>query len=382
MKSLEIPRKVVWGQDAFEEFQNILRERRWKRVLVITDRGVQKAGLLALLEESLQKEGTGYEVVADIPAEPSWMALDAALKEARKTGGEAVIAVGGGSTMDAAKLFAAMLDSSLSVLEVVRDSGLLSKRLPLVMIPTTCGTGSEATCNAIVAVPEEKIKIGVVNPVLIPDYVILEPEMIRKLPKSILAATGMDALAHCVECYTSRKANLLSDLYAGAGAKLLFENLRTAYEEEVDLSVYAMLQLGAFYGGVAITGSGTTAVHALSYPLGGRYHIPHGISNAILFAPVMYRNEEACREELARLCVFCWPQCQGWEKKEQSRWVLKKLEELVQALEIPDTLKEFGVQADDLEELAEAGSQVRRLLDNNKRALCREEIREIYAGLL
>ena len=146
------------------------------------------------------------------------------------------------------------------------------------MIPTTCGTGSEATCNAIVAVPEEQSKKGIVNDSMIPDYVVLDSNMIRKLPKSIVAATGVDALAHVVECFTSKKATPFSDTYAVAGAKLIFHNIREAYNNPDNMEAKSNMMTGAFYGGVAITGSGTTAVHALSYPLGGKYHIAHGVS--------------------------------------------------------------------------------------------------------
>ncbi len=160
---------------------------------------------------------------------------------------------------------------------------LAKKQIKTVMIPTTCGTGSEATCNAIVAVPEEQSKKGIVNDSIIPDYVVLDSNMIRKLPKSIVAATGVDALAHVVECFTSKKATPFSDTYAAAGAKLIFHNIREAYNNPDNMEAKSNMMTGAFYGGVAITGSGTTAVHALSYPLGGKYHIAHGVSNAILF---------------------------------------------------------------------------------------------------
>lgn len=382
MKTLTIPGKLVWGLKALKEFRIFASGKGWKRVLIVTDSGVQKAGLLENLEDQMQSARIAYDIVADIPAEPAYPALDGILNRIRGEKYDAVTAIGGGSAMDAAKLFAALLESDSSVLEAVKNPELLSGRLPLAMIPTTCGTGSEATCNAIVAVPEEKIKVGIVNMAFIPDLVILDPEMVSGLPKTILAATGIDALAHCVECFTSNKATPLSDLYAQAGAKLLFCHLKGAYLGKADLQEYALLQLGAYYGGVAITGSGTTAVHALSYPLGGRYHIPHGISNAVLFAPVMRANEEACRTQLAGLCDVCWPDLCSQREEVKSGRVIEKIEEMVRTLEIPDNLRTFGVQKADVDELTEAGSGVSRLLGNNRKVFSKEEIKELYLSLL
>lgn len=250
------------------------------------------------------------------------------------------------------------------------------------MIPTTCGTGSEATVNAIVAIPEENTKQGIVNPELLPDYVILDPEMIRKLPKSIIAATGVDALAHVVECYTSNKATQLSNLYALAGAKLIFNNIRKAYLDAEDMEAKEAMMLGAFYGGVAITGSGTTAVHALSYPLGGRYHIPHGVSNAILLAQVMEFNKDACIEQLATMCDDIYPTHINESKEEKADYIIKEIKDIVKVTEIPTSLTDFGVKKEDLEELVKAGSEQTRLLNNNIKKLSLDDIRLLYKTIL
>ena len=216
-----------------------------------------------------------------------------------------VIAIGGGTVIDISKLFA--LKTVSPILDLYDGKTEIVKDKELVLVPTTCGTGSEATCNAIVAIPEESVKKGIVNDAMIPDYAVLDPLTIRHLPKSIVAATGVDALAHVVECYTSLKATDFSNMFAMTGAKLIFKNLVRAYEDPDDMEAKTAMMLGAFYGGVAITASGTTAVHALSYPLGGKFHIAHGVSNAILFAPVMRCNRPACEKELAQLCDAVYP---------------------------------------------------------------------------
>ena len=247
------------------------------------------------------------------------------------------------------------------------------------MIPTTCGTGSEATCNAIVAVPEEQSKKGIVNDSMIPDYVVLDSNMIRKLPKSIVAATGVDALAHVVECFTSKKATPFSDTYAAAGAKLIFHNIREAYN---NMEAKSNMMTGAFYGGVAITGSGTTAVHALSYPLGGKYHIAHGVSNAILFAHVMEFNKDTCSKRLAILCDAVYPELAGKSEDEKAQYMIDQIADIVKVTNIPTDLKEFGVKPEDLDFLVDAGSKQQRLLVNNMKELSLDDIRNIYLKVL
>ena len=258
-------------------------------------------------------------------------------------------------------------------------------RVPIVLIPTTAGTGAEVTPNAIVAVPEKELKVGIVNENMIADYVILDARMIKNLPRKIAAATGVDALAHCIECFTSNKANPFSDLYALEGLDLILNNIEKACDDPEAMTEKNRMQIAAYYGGLAITASGTTAVHALSYPLGGKYHIAHGVSNAILLAPVMRFNSEhpAVRERLA----IAYDRCCHEEKtcttvEEKTAWMIARLEHIVKHLDIPTSLKEFGVPAEDLEGLVEAGMQVQRLLVNNMRPVTADDARKLYQEVM
>ena len=284
--------------------------------------------------------------------------------------------------MYAAKLCCVLKDADYTIKDLLNDPMLAKKQIKTVMIPTTCGTGSEATCNAIVAVPEEQSKKGIVNDSMIPDYVVLDSNMIRKLPKSIVAATGVDALAHVVECFTSKKATPFSDTYAAAGAKLIFHNIREAYNNPDNMEAKSNMMTGAFYGGVAITGSGTTAVHALSYPLGGKYHIAHGVSNAILFAHVMEFNKDACSKRLAILCDAVYPELAGKSEDEKAQYMIDQIADIVKVTNIPTDLKEFGVKPEDLDFLVDAGSKQQRLLVNNMKELTLDDIRNIYLKVL
>ncbi len=349
---------------------------------MFTDKGVAGAGLLDKLLAVLEHCSVDYQVFDELKPEPAYGDVEAVVEQMNRENGDIIIAIGGGSVMDAAKLCSLLKGSDYTVKDLLDNPLLASKQLKTVMIPTTCGTGSEATCNAIVAIPEEQSKKGIVNAEMIPDYVILDAQMIAGLPASIVAATGVDALAHVVECYTSKKATPLSDTYAAAGAKLIFRNIEQAYKNPSDMEAKNNLLLGAFYGGVAITGSGTTAVHALSYPLGGKYHIPHGVSNAILFAHVMAFNKDACAERLAQLCDAVYPEQSAGSGEEKADYMIERIAAIVKNTDIPTNLEAFGVKMEDLDFLVDAGSRQQRLLVNNMKELSLEDIRSIYLNVL
>ena len=251
------------------------------------------------------------------------------------------------------------------------------------MIPSTAGTGAEATPNAIVGVPERDLKIGIVNPEMIADFVLLDGRMIKNLPKPIAAATGVDALCHAIECFTSAKANPISDTFALEALDLIMNNIIEACTNPEALTAKRNMLLGSFYAGVAITASGTTAVHALSYPLGGKYHIAHGVSNAILLTPVMKFNEPAIKDLLAVAYDRVIKEGhQDWSVDEKSAYMISQLDEIVKVLEIPTSLKTFNVPEEDLDGLVAAGMEVTRLLVNNKREVTPEDARAIYLQIL
>ena len=221
-------------------------------------------------------------------------------------------------------------------------------------------------------------KDGIVNPEMIPEYVILDSVCIEKLPPSIIASTGVDALAHAVECYTSNKHNAVSDTFALAGASLIFHNICTAYDDPSNMVAKSSMLLGAFYGGLAITSSGTTAVHALSYPLGGKFHVPHGISNAVLFAPVMRFNKLFCLPRLASLCDYVYPQNYGLSDVEKAEIIIGRIEYIISHVNIPDGMEKLGVKETDIDFLVKEASQQTRLLSNNCVNLTFDDIRKIY----
>lgn len=382
--NLKMPQAIYGGENSIDQITAILTSRDVKRAAIFTDKGILATGLFALPEAAVKAAGAEYYILDDIPAEPSYEAVQKIVDQFKESGADIIIAVGGGSVLDAAKLASVLVTEEYGVKELLSDPLRAKKCVPTILIPTTAGTGAEVTPNAIVAVPEKELKVGIVNANMIADYVILDARMVKNLPKHIAAATGVDALAHAIECYTSNKANPFSDTFALEALDLILNHIVPACTDPEAMDDKSKMQIAALYAGFAITAAGTTAVHALSYPLGGKYHIPHGVSNAILLAPVMRFNAPYCEDRLAAAYYRCChePKDNALTVKEKAEWIIQKIEEIVKALEIPTSLKEFGVPKEDLEGLVEAGMQVQRLLVNNMRPVTREDARNLYLEIL
>lgn len=381
--NLKMPRAVYGGENAIDSITAILKANQVRRAAIFTAEDMKTAGLFTLAEDAVKAAGVEYCVLDGLKPEPAYAQVQEVVDRFKSERADMIVALGGGSVMDAAKLASVLVTDEYGVRELLDDPGRARKCVPVILIPTTAGTGAEVTPNAIVAVPEKELKVGIVNDNMIADYVILDARMIKNLPRGIAAATGVDALAHCIECFTSRKANVFSDLYALEGLDLILNNIMEACSSTEAIEAKNRMQIAAYYGGLAITASGTTAVHALSYPLGGKYHIAHGVSNAILLAPVMRFNEPVCRERLARVydrCVHGEKTCSTEEEK--SAYIIAWLEKIVRELDIPTSLKEFGVPEEDLEGLVAAGMEVTRLLVNNMREVTPDDARRIYREVL
>lgn len=379
--NLKMPHSVFSGKDALENIPAILKENHVQHLAVFTDQGIRGAGLLDLPMAWVEQSGVDTVILDDLPAEPTYAEAQKLVDQCKAWGADFIMAVGGGSVMDTAKLASILMTDEYGIKELLDTPTRAKKCIKSLMIPTTAGTGSEATPNAIVAVPEKQLKVGIVNPEMIADYVILDAVMIKKLPRKIAAATGVDALAHAIECWTSNKANPFSDIFALQALDMILNNIERACDDAEAMDAKNQMQIASFYAGVAITASGTTAVHALSYPLGGKYHIAHGVSNAILLAPVMRFNEPACRERLAAAYDRC---IRGGETtlEGKSAAVITRLEQIVRHLDIPTSLTEFGVPKEDLEALVASGMEVTRLLVNNMREITPDDARYLYQQVL
>lgn len=375
------PGDVLSGRGSLERIGELASKYRPESVVLLVDENVQKNGgadrLAALLSASCAK----LCVVSNIPVEPETGQVKELFARVEELQADLIVAMGGGSVLDSAKMISVLLRNP-AYLENLLDAGLIRERgVPLIAVPTSAGTGSEATPNSIVVVPEQKLKVGVVHPFFIPDSVILDPETTLSLPAHVTAATGLDAFCHAIECFISKKSNPFSDLYALEAIRLVARSLFKAYSDGSDIDAREDLLLAAFYGGMCIASSSTVAVHALSYPLGGRYRIPHGLSNAILLPWVMEFNRDAVVGKFAEVAgAMGIPP--GADAEETSKRVVEGIFSLVRSLGIPSTLRELGVGTDDLDEIVAAAMKVTRLLDNNPKPVSPGDARSIYMKLL
>ncbi|MDD3253981.1 MAG: iron-containing alcohol dehydrogenase [Lachnospiraceae bacterium] len=382
--SLKLPKAIYGGKDSIDQLTKLIQTNGYQKIAVFTDKVIEETGLLEVSLNAIRAAGVPYTIYDELPPEPTYMAVQQVIDEFKGSGADFIVACGGGSVMDAAKLASVLTTDEYGVKELLDNPGMAKKCVAIALIPTTAGTGAEVTPNAIVAVPEKELKVGIVNDNMVSDYVFLDARMIKNLPRSIAAATGVDTLAHAIECFTSKKANPFSDTFALEALDLVFNNIEKACDDPEAMEAKNQMQIAALYGGIAITASGTTAVHALSYPLGGKYHIAHGVSNAMLLAAVMKYNEPSVRELFAkaydRCCHDSANRCVTAEEK--SAWIISRLEEIVKNLDIPTSLKPYGVADSDLDGLVEAGMQVTRLLVNNMREVTPEAARAIYLTIM
>ncbi|WP_439234276.1 iron-containing alcohol dehydrogenase [Lonepinella koalarum] len=382
--SLFNPSKVIGGAGSLSQIADVIKGYNATNVVLITDEGVFKAGLINKPKQFLEQAGIGVHIISNVPPEPSISAVNEIFEQSVKCNAEAVIGLGGGSAMDTAKLVALMLNNKdIALTEVTSGTKkFVHRSLPTLMIPTTSGTGSEATQNSIVLDTERELKIGVVDEKLVASAVILDAELTLSLPKHITANTGIDALCHAIECYISKKSSPFSEMFALKAVELITKNIRTAFNHGTDIQARENMLLGSFLGGACIATSSTVAVHALSYPLGGKYHIPHGLSNAILLPDVMKFNLPVCEEKFANVAFAMGLDVQGLTLRQAAEKMIDELYALIRDLEIKCDLTAVGINEDVLDELSEAALSVKRLLDNNPKPMNKDDIKTIYRKLI
>ena len=379
--SVASPARVRFGAGSVGALSEIVKDLvpAGASILILTDKGIAGTGVPSRAAGDLSAAGFAANVVDSVPAEPSDGELDGIAASIRSSRTNAIIAIGGGSVIDAAKVLSVLAGNDWTTAQLA-ERGVPGKGIPCVMVPTTAGTGAEATPNAIVLFPAKNLKIGIVSPWFVPDRVVLDPELSVGLPPKLTASTGIDALCHLLECFIGKKANPYSDMCAREGMRLLVPALPVAFKNGGDIEARSAAMLAAYYGGVCIAASGTNAVHALSYPLGGKFRIPHGVSNAALLVPVMDFQKDRIAPRLA-LAGEAMGFPRTGNDKADARALVDRLRLLVGELRIPTSLSSLNVPATALGDLTEAAFGVRRLLDNNPVELSKEDIRAIYESV-
>ena len=350
------------------QLNELLAERGLSRPLFVTDAQLIELGVVSPAIAALQQAADEVIVFDGIEPDPSERVVYAC-RDAFKAGNcDSVIAVGGGSSMDVAKVVSVLARGQQDLNEIYGVGMVTGGRLPLFLAPTTAGTGSEVTPVAIITTGETT-KAGVSSPVLLPDVAILDASLTLGLPASISAMTGIDAMVHAIEAYTSKiKKNPISDMLALRALKLLSENIRTVLLSPGDVAAREAMLLGSMFAGQAFANAPVGAVHALAYPLGGHYHIPHGLSNSLMLPAVLTFNAEACPElyaELARVIPGAEQSAEG---------LIDWFKTLISDSGLPATLAQAKIPEADLPMLAKDAMFQQRLLINNPR-----EVDEITA---
>lgn len=364
--SIHFPSKLVFGKGILQQLPDEIIAFKAKSVLIVT--------IIPLLEniqpliETLTQKGIQVSIDTSILNEPSFKDFYELMERVTPQNLDVVIGIGGGSVLDVAKLVAAQLENEQTLPEYVGIGLLNGRKKKLICVPATAGTGSEVSPNAILVDNADNQKKGIISPFLVPDVVYADPLLTLSVPSAITAATGLDALTHCLEAYTNKFANMFIDIYAYEGMRLIAKDIVAAVKDGSDENARVNVAMGSLLGGFCLGPVNTAGVHALSYPLGSEFHLPHGLSNALLLPYVMEFNIPASPEKYAKVAVAL-----GCEEAstflETAYRGVAKIRQIIKECGIPATLKEVGVPQEAIPQLAKDALKIQRLLKNNPRLI-------------
>lgn len=372
------PQKIVFGTDCINQFVDDYLKLNHKKLFIITMPVIRP--MISGMTDRLSEEGVSIEFYEDVRNEPSIADFKKLLAAANEFGADSMLGIGGGSILDVTKL-AATLTGSNQEIENLFGTGLIERKGKwFACMPTTAGTGSEVSPNAILLDERDALKKGVVSPYLMADAAYIDPKLTWTVPARITAETGMDALTHCIEAYTNKFAHPMVDMYALQGIRLIAGNIVRAVKNGSDKEAREAMALGSMYGGLCLGPVNTAAVHALSYPLGGEFHISHGLSNAILLPSVMKFNYCANLKKYAEVAVACGVE-PGKDDEETALRGVDFITSLSVECGIPATLSEIGIPKEAVVRMAKAAMNVQRLLKNNPREVTEADACNIYNSL-
>jgi alcohol dehydrogenase class IV len=376
--TFQAPPNILFEAGASSKLAETVAGYGVQRVLLVTDKGVRNAGLTKGAEASLAKNGCTLTVFDEVEADPPSHIIERAVALCRDNRIQLVASIGGGSALDTAKLVA-YLAKTPDRLDDIYGVGLAKEeRLPLLLVPTTAGTGSEVTPISIVTTPTTEKK-GVVSPRLLPDWAILDPELTLGLPSHVTAATGIDAMVHAIEAYTSKhKKNPMSDQLARQALSLLSANVRTVCADGSNLEARSQMLLGSMLAGMAFANAPVAAVHALAYPIGAIFHVPHGLSNALVLTQVLRFNLPDAEPFYAELAPIVEPRTEGLSVSQKARLFVDAMAAICRDCKVPASLADVGIKAGDLRKLAEDAMKQTRLLVNNPREVRYDDALAIY----
>lgn len=370
---------IHFGAGALARLGELTRARIGESVMLVTDPGLMRTGIVARAQDSLAAAGVGVDLFSDVEADPSEAVILAAVDRAKAANVAGIVGLGGGSSLDVAKLVALLTPGRETLGDVYGVGKARGPRLPLILAPTTAGTGSEVTPISIVTTGASE-KMGVVSPMLLPDVALLDPELTLGLPPAITAATGVDAMVHAIEAHASASPNNnpVSRLLATQALTLMGRSLLKAVRDGGDMAARSDMLLGSMLAGQAFANSPVAAVHALAYPLGGHFHIPHGLSNALVLPHVLRFNAATAPQPYAELAPFVFPDLAALEGQARAAAFCDRLADLSRACGLQQRLREMAIPEDVLPRLARDAMNQTRLLVNNPRALTEADALAIY----
>ncbi|WHT48187.1 iron-containing alcohol dehydrogenase [Sporosarcina thermotolerans] len=350
------------------------------KIIFVSDKGLKNAGVVEEVINELSIHNIPIEEFTNIVGEPDFEIVQEAIDFIQKHHGDLVIGLGGGSALDVAKASAALVNKEPIIVEKILAGEAVpeAKGVTCILVPTTSGTGSEVTMNAIFGDHKNDVKRGIVSPYYLPDIAIIDPVLTVSCPPMVSAASGVDAFTHAIESYVSKKATPLTKMYAEAAMKRFSKNISKVVFNGSDLDAREEMSWVSFLAGVSLANAGVGAVHALAYPLGGKYNIAHGVANALLLPYVFNVTGKTCIDEMVQIADFLHLGDFRDEPHQAQNAVVDYLYGLLEALNLPKSLKELHVVEDDLRNLAIEASKVSRLLDNTPFKLNMESIHEIY----
>ena len=382
VKTFQTAPRILMGPGSLNQIADEVKRLNGERVMIVTDQNLVKTGIVGRVEGLLTAVGISVKRFDEVEPDPPYQTAAQAALRTKEMKADLVLAIGGGSALDIGKV-SAILVTNVDEVNSYFGIDLVPKRgVPTIAVPTTAGTGSEVTPIAILSDHEDKLKKGIVSPYLFPSVAILDPELTLGLPAAVTAATGMDALIHAVEAYTSKNAYTVSDALALEAMRLIIPNIRTAYANGSDLAARDSMLQGSMLAGMAFANAGVTAVHAFAYPIGAEFHIPHGVANSLMLVPVMEFNMMGNLSKFAHMAEVFGETGRGLNDRQAAMVFIEALQTLATDLKIPGHLREFGVKEEDIPALARGVMKVTRLLANNPRELNLEDAEEIYRRVL
>jgi alcohol dehydrogenase class IV len=376
VSAFKIANKLITGPAAIEQLSAELTRLNVQNPLIVTDAILVKSGTVDVALAQLG--GRRYGLFDQVKPEPEISIVEDCTRAYREGGHDGLIGVGGGSAIDIAKGVGAFASHERPLAELFGVDLVKRKGPPLIAIPTTAGTGSEVTNVAIFSDKEAQLKKGIVSDYLLPDVALVSPLMTLTCPRSVTAASGVDALVHAIEAYLSVNASPITDAIALGAIKLIVKALPKAYANPSSLQAREDMATASLMAGMAFGNAGVGAVHALAYPLGGRFNIAHGVSNALLLPYVMEWNKLACVERMRDIADAMGVRVTHLSDKDAADLAVKAMADLCAAVEIPSGLRSFNVPEDTIPAMAEEASKIERLMRNNPRKLTAADIEKIY----